>query len=107
MDRFSKIMVGLLFPLFLQGQTTVTTTIALDSITLEAFRIQKQANRLPFAVSARDFSRTQGQRQQLSLAEYLQEFPGVFSLNTQNFAQDLRVAIRGFGARSAFGIRGI
>ena len=107
MDRFSKIMLGLLFPLFLQGQTTVATTIALDSITLEAFRIQKQANRLPFAVSVRDFSKTQDQRQQLSLAEYLQEFPGVFSLNTQNFAQDLRVAIRGFGARSAFGIRGI
>jgi iron complex outermembrane receptor protein len=107
MERFSKIVVGLLVPLFLQGQTRSATTIALDSITLEAFRIQKQANRLPFAVSVRDFSTTQDQRQQLSLADYLQEFPGVFSLNAQNFAQDLRVAIRGFGARSAFGIRGI
>ena len=27
--------------------------------------------------------------------------------NRYNFAQDLRVSIRGFGARSAFGIRGI
>ena len=33
--------------------------------------------------------------------------PGLFAQNTQNFAQDLRLSIRGFGARSAFGIRGI
>lgn len=33
--------------------------------------------------------------------------PGVFSLNSDNFAQDLRISIRGFGARSAFGIRGL
>ena len=31
----------------------------------------------------------------------------MFTLNANNFAQDLRISIRGFGARSAFGIRGI
>ena len=33
--------------------------------------------------------------------------PGLFSQNANNFDQDLRLSIRGFGARSAFGIRGI
>ena len=33
--------------------------------------------------------------------------PGLTILNRQNYAQDLQVSIRGFGARSAFGIRGI
>lgn len=107
MGRISRIIWIALVPLGMMGQTSSSTTIALDSITVSAFRIQKKAQRLPFSVSQSNFSSTQGQRQQLSLAEYLQEFPGVFSLNANNFAQDLRVAIRGFGARSAFGIRGI
>jgi len=33
--------------------------------------------------------------------------PGVFLQNRGNFAQDLRIAIRGFGARAGFGVRGI
>ena len=44
---------------------------------------------------------------QLSVNESLNAVPGLFALNPNNFAQDLRVSIRGFGARSAFGIRGI
>ena len=33
--------------------------------------------------------------------------PGVTVLNRQNYAQDLQLSIGGFGASSAFGIRGI
>lgn len=44
---------------------------------------------------------------QLSLDEALTHIPGVFFQNQFNAAQDLRVSIRGFGARSAFGVRGI
>jgi len=46
-------------------------------------------------------------RQNLSLQEHLFQIPGLHSQNTLNQAQDLRISIRGFGARSAFGIRGI
>ncbi len=41
------------------------------------------------------------------LSESLNRVPGLTVLNRQNYAQDLQVSIRGFGARSAFGIRGI
>ena len=44
---------------------------------------------------------------QLSLDEALTHIPGVFFQNQFNAAQDLRISIRGFGARSAFGVRGI
>ncbi len=47
-----------------------------------------------------------GQRQ-VSLAESLVRVPGITVLDRQNFAQDLQVQSRGFGARSTFGIRGI
>jgi len=46
-------------------------------------------------------------RQQLGLDESLVDIPGLFLQNRYNFAQDLRIAIRGFGARANFGIRGI
>lgn len=43
----------------------------------------------------------------LSLDEALQGIPGVFAQNQYNAAQGLRPSIRGFGARAAFGVRGI
>ncbi len=45
--------------------------------------------------------------QNLALDALLARVPGVFSLNRYNLAQGLRPAIRGFGARGNFGVRGI
>lgn len=44
---------------------------------------------------------------QVNLSEALAQAPGVVALNRNNYAQDLQISIRGFGARSAFGLRGI
>ena len=41
------------------------------------------------------------------MQEYLISVPGLFTQNANNYAQDLRISLRGFGARAAFGIRGI
>lgn len=43
----------------------------------------------------------------VTLEEAVERVPGVFFQGAFNFAQDLRLSIRGFGARSAFGIRGL
>jgi iron complex outermembrane receptor protein len=40
-------------------------------------------------------------------AELLQIIPGVQVDSRTNYAQDTRISLRGFGARSAFGVRGI
>jgi iron complex outermembrane receptor protein len=40
-------------------------------------------------------------------AELLQTIPGVQVDSRTNYAQDTRISMRGFGARSAFGVRGI
>jgi iron complex outermembrane receptor protein len=42
-----------------------------------------------------------------SLAESLQGVPGLLARDRQNYAQDTQISIRGFGARSPFGIRGL
>jgi iron complex outermembrane recepter protein len=43
----------------------------------------------------------------LSVDELLFAVPGVALANRQNPAQDPRISIRGFGSRSAFGVRGV
>ncbi|KAF3999456.1 TonB-dependent receptor family protein [Glaciimonas immobilis] len=42
-----------------------------------------------------------------NMSEPLARTPGIFALNRQNYAQDLLISSRGFGANSAFGARGI
>lgn len=44
---------------------------------------------------------------QVNLSEALARVPGVVAQNRQNYAQDLQISLRGFGARSTFGVRGI
>lgn len=43
----------------------------------------------------------------VNLSETLISVPGLQVQNRQNYAQDLQISIRGFGSRSAFGVRGI
>ncbi|MDO8888330.1 MAG: TonB-dependent receptor [Hydrogenophaga sp.] len=44
---------------------------------------------------------------QINLSEGLARVPGLVIRNRENYAQDLQVSIRGFGARSTFGVRGV
>src|SRR5712692_1077611 len=46
-------------------------------------------------------------RAQVNLSESLGRVPGIAVQNRQNYAQDLQIQSRGFGARSTFGVRGI
>src|SRR5690606_10836159 len=43
----------------------------------------------------------------VGVATYLQRLPGVAARDRQNLAQDVQVTIRGFGARTTFGVRGL
>ncbi len=93
---------------FLIGQNkTLTSTITLKQVRVEAMKISSLKEEIPYTVSVLNFKKNQKLFQQLSLQEYLEGVPGLFSLNANNYAQDLRISLRGFGARSAFGIRGI
>ncbi len=43
----------------------------------------------------------------VNLSELLFAQPGVVVMDRQNYAQDLQIAVRGFGSRSTFGVRGV
>jgi iron complex outermembrane recepter protein len=78
-----------------------------EDVTVTATRLPKALDEIPAAVSVVSRDEVQLARQQIALDESLARVPGVFMLDRYNFAQDLRVSIRGFGARANFGIRGV
>jgi len=78
-----------------------------EEVVVFATRIPTDITDLPFAAGRVGREEIQLARQQLGLDEALATIPGLFFQNRYNFAQDLRIAIRGFGARANFGIRGI
>lgn len=61
---------------------------------------------LPASVERIDGESLDGRRGN-SLSEALSTIPGVAARDRQNYAQDLQISVRGFGARSSFGIRGL
>lgn len=44
---------------------------------------------------------------QVNLSESLARVPGLVIRNRQNYAQDLQISVRGYGARATFGVRGV
>lgn len=80
---------------------------ALEEIIVTATRLETPLSHVPAAVSVVTQDDIQLGRQQLGLDEALNRVPGLLMEDRYNFAQDLRVSIRGFGARANFGIRGV
>ncbi len=81
--------------------------VEMEEITVRATRVEKPLRKVPAAVGVVGQDDIQTAQPQLGLDESLTKIPGLFMQNRFNFAQDLRISIRGFGARAGFGIRGI
>jgi iron complex outermembrane recepter protein len=84
-----------------------TTVVPLQKIEVTVTRVTESLARVPAAVSV--VGRTDIQRGQpgIGIDEALAFVPGVIVNNRYNFALGTRISIRGFGARAAFGVRGI
>lgn len=70
-------------------------------------RLVRDLYETPAAVSVVSAPDIREGQQRLQLDESLDTVPGLFFQNRYNFAQNLRLSTRGFGARAPFGIRGI
>lgn len=105
--RFLYFVLLLLISMPVIGQVDTTKLYELPTVTLRVPRLSGSLLGQPMAITSIERSAIFESQQQLSVNEYLNEVPGLFALNPGNFAQDLRVSIRGFGSRSAFGIRGV
>ena len=79
----------------------------LDSVVVTATRIAENSRDLPVSVDRIDAQTIRDGQLQVNLSESLMTVPGVSAQSRQNYAQDLQLSVRGFGARSSFGVRGV
>jgi iron complex outermembrane receptor protein len=89
------------------GQIDSSKVYDLTPVTVQSSRFETADIQTSLALTSLSQSFIQRGQAQFSVNESIDAVPGLFALNPNNFAQDLRVSIRGFGARAAFGIRGV
>jgi iron complex outermembrane recepter protein len=79
----------------------------LSSVVVTATRMPEDSRDLPISIDRVEAQTIQSGQLQVNLSESLVTVPGVSAQNRQNYAQDLQLSVRGFGARSNFGVRGV
>src|SRR5580693_2265818 len=79
----------------------------LSAIVVTATRVPESSFDLPVSVDRIERSAIAVGQLQVNLSESLDEVPGISVQSRQNYAQDLQLSVRGFGARSSFGVRGV
>jgi len=79
----------------------------LDPVVVTATRSNERAFDLPLAIDTVTGEQIQRGQLQINLSESLVRVPGISVQSRWNFAQDLQLSIRGFGARANFGVRGV
>jgi iron complex outermembrane recepter protein len=81
--------------------------LELAPVVVTATRIAQSSADLPVSIDRVDADTLHRGQLQENLSESLVTVPGVSAQSRQNYAQDLQISIRGFGARSSFGVRGV
>lgn len=78
----------------------------LPTVVVTATRTEQKAFDVPASIDAIRLD-DHPDRLGVNPSEYLSTVPGLLARNRQNYAQDEQISIRGFGARSTFGVRGV
>lgn len=80
---------------------------ALSDVVVSASRAEQKIMDTAASVNLVSRDQIQEGQAQANLSESLVRVPGLYALNRQNYAQDLQISSRGFGANSTFGARGL
>ena len=102
----NKIFLLTPFVLFSNVQDSIQK-IDLENVIVRSTKINSTIQQAPLSVTLKSFREEKNFNSQSSFSDFIKNTPGVFTTSENNFSQDLRISIRGFGARSAFGIRGV
>ena len=78
-----------------------------ESLVVTATRTEKSVYDIPAAIDVVSGDELRAHRASVDLSEGVGRIPGIVVQNRYNYAQDLQVSSRGFGARAAFGVRGV
>ena len=100
--------VATALPVFCAGLVHAQTDVStIPKLVISATRVVQDGFNLPMAIDRIDATVISEGKAQVNLSEALNRVPGIAVQNRQNYAQDLQVSSRGFGARSTFGVRGV
>lgn len=79
----------------------------LDDLVVTGSRVAREVATRPFSVSVIDAATLAEAGPGVNLSEALTRVPGLLANNRSNYAQDLQLSLRGYGARAGFGVRGL
>ncbi|MER2299780.1 MAG: TonB-dependent receptor plug domain-containing protein, partial [Pseudomonas sp.] len=86
---------------------TASTFNVLEPVVVTGTYAPNPSFDLPYSIDTVDRQQIADGQLGVNLSEALNRVPGLVVQNRQNYAQDLQISSRGYGARAAFGIRGI
>jgi iron complex outermembrane recepter protein len=104
MIRYILTLTFMFFLLIGYSQENQDSSMAVQIEEIVLYDIRTQGP-LPWSYSKQKANETD--KFQNNVRQLMDRQPGIQSFNGENFAQDVRISIRGYGSRSAFGIRGI
>jgi iron complex outermembrane recepter protein len=84
-----------------------TETAAPQTIIVTGSIAERNAQDAPYAIGSVDAAALRSAGPMINLSEALARVPGLVVANRNNYAQDLQISSRGFGARAGFGVRGV
>ena len=83
------------------------TGTQLAPVVVTATRIDTAPFDVPASIDLIGGDSIRSGRAQVNISESLGSVPGLLARDRQNYAQDVQISVRGFGARASFGIRGV
>jgi iron complex outermembrane receptor protein len=78
-----------------------------EKVVISASGVERRLFDTPYAVGVVDAQALRAAGPMVNLSEALARVPGLVVSNRSNYAQDLQINSRGFGARAGFGVRGM
>jgi iron complex outermembrane recepter protein len=84
-----------------------TETPSQQTIIVTGSIAERNAQDAPYAIGSVDAAALRSSGPMVNLSEALVRVPGLVVANRNNYAQDLQISSRGFGARAGFGVRGV
>ncbi|MDX1915467.1 MAG: TonB-dependent receptor [Methylophilus sp.] len=101
------VLMASTMPQISHAEDSADKTLHISPIVVTATRVEQNSFDLPVSIDVVDTETIHEGRQLVNLTETATRIPGVVVANKFNLAQDLAVSTRGFGARAAFGVRGV
>jgi iron complex outermembrane recepter protein len=80
---------------------------ASETVVVTGSVVERRIADAPYAISVLGAADLRNAGPMINLSEAMARVPGMVVANRNNYAQDLQISSRGFGARAGFGVRGV